>query len=390
MDWMLPLLVLERSGPVSVGVIYALANIDDVIMAFVAGPYADRYGRKPLIVMGSAVYVMGCLMLVASMASDGVLSTVLLWLAVILLYGVTGISVGPRLALVAESVKPDYLGKAFSTLALAGRVARAGGSLVLGLLFTTNRNSAFVVMFVCALIGLLLHLLLRETRAPDTGSPAVALRLNVNAFIRTIRSACSPTVAPLFLIIALTGLGQATTGNYYSPYLCNELSLDEARIGALYSLMMCLQALSLPIAGWFVDKRGFRSALLVSNALGGGLLLLFAFSRSTPLVVAAMLGSASVATFEGVGKQVAMSSLTDPSVRATTFGASESLFNLMFVVGPLLGGLLYSRGSPLPFVLGALLLLFAVIPVTRLEHSSCTTERGTARGGRITSTDGGC
>ncbi len=368
LDWMLPLLILEKGDPMLIGVIFALANADDTVMAFLGGPLADRYGRRPIIMLSTSFYVVGCLVLLVAVVSEGLVAIVLISLAAVLLYGVTGVSAGPYSALLAESVGSRSTGKAFAWLALCGRLARASGSLVLGFLLTANRDLGLLVMLGCASVGLLLHSQLKETlllpRGWDSGASFTA---HAKEFFAGVRCMLPLGLLALLGVIVLTGLGQGLTGNYYPPYLGEQLGLDEAQIGLLYSIMMVLQAVALPFAGSFVDRYGHVAGLVLGNVIPGGLILYFALAQSRVLALAAMLAAAVLGAWGGVALPVAVAKLTSLGTRATIFGVSESVFNLTFVVGPLAGGGLYARNPTFPFILGSVALLSTILLARRLS-----------------------
>jgi len=384
LDWLLPLLLLEKGNPVLLGAAFALANVDDTVMAFIGGPLADRHGRRPVILLSTSSYVLGCLVLLVAVASEGLPAMVLVTLAVILLYGTTGISAGPYSALVAESVGPHTTGRVFSGLALCGRLARAGGSLLLGLILAANRNLGLLIMLGCACVSLLLYFRLKETlltrSGPNTGT---SFTDHLKESLSGIRSMLPLGLLALLGVIVLNGFAHGTTGHFYPPFLSERLGLVDAQIALLYSAMMVIQAVILPFAGWFVDRHGGRAGLMLGNVIPGLMLLVFVMAPSRVLALTAMLAAAVLGAFAGTAQQVATARLTGAGTRATVFGATESVFNLMFVVGPLTGGVLYALRPSLPFVLGSVALLSTALLIRRL-----TSDQGASPGNAMAGASG--
>ena len=365
LDWLLPLVLLEKGNPVLVGVAFALANADDTVMALIGGPLADRHGRRPVILLSTSFYILGCLVLLGAVASEGFIAAALVLLATILLFGATGVSTGAASALVAESAGPHALGKVFSGLAVCGRLARATGSLVLGLVIAADRNLGVLVMLGCACASLFLYSRLKETLPPQVGlEPGTAFTTHLKESLSAIRSILPLGLLALLGVIALNGFAHGATGHYYPLYLVSRLELTEVQIGSLYAVMMVLQSAMLPVAGSFVDRHGDVKGMMLGNIIPGAMLLVFAVAPNRVLALAAMLAAAALGGFAGIAQQVATARLTSPGTRATVFGATESVFNLMFVVGPLAGGFLYALQPSLPFAVGALV-LFSTFPLVR-------------------------
>jgi MFS family permease len=381
LDWLLPLLLLERGDPLLVGAAFALANVDDTVMAFIGGPLGDRHGRKPVILLSTSFYVLGCLVLLAAVSSQGLLAMVLVTLAAVLLYGATGVSAGPYSALVAESVDPHMTGRVFSGLALCGRLARASGSLVLGLVLAVSQNLALLVMLVCAGVSLLLYLRLKETLVRQGGlDTGASFARHLRESLSAIRSMLPLGLLALLGVIALNGFAHGTTGHFYPPFLSERLGLAGTQIALLYSLMMVSQAVVLPLAGWFVDRHGDKAGLMLGNVMPGAMLLVFVMAPYRALALTGMLAAAVLGAFAGIAQQVAIARLTGDGTRATVFGATESVFNLMFVVGPLAGGVLYAFRPSLPFILGAIALLATALLIRGLSSDKVAAPRSATTG----------
>lgn len=366
MGWILPLLLMQKAGPLLVGVSFALANIEDTVLAFIGGPLADRYGRKPLVILSTLIYVLGSLFLLLSLLQHGFLGQALAFLATMCLYGLTGISSGPGSAIVAESVEDKNMGKSFALLTTSSLIAKALGSSILGLVYKENPIAMGFIILALALIATVPCLFLRETLQPTHAREPLPVGTPLQTTIRAIRSLGTNFILVAALVVC-NGLAHGISGNYYAPYLEDVLDIDEAVIGIVYSVMTLLQSILLPLAGWIVDRYGSSAALLLGNVVSGVFVLLFSVSLSSSIAIPAMLVSAGLGVFHGVGYSVTIARLSERSFRATLYGGLEAVWNAMFILGPIIGSALYLARPALTFTVASLLLLLSVVSITRLH-----------------------
>jgi MFS transporter, DHA1 family, tetracycline resistance protein len=164
------------------------------------------------------------------------------------------------------------------------------------------------------------------------------------------------------LIIDVTGLGIIIP---VMPKLILELSegtLSEAASfgGWLVSVYAIMQFICSPIMGGLSDRYGRRPVLLFS-LLGFGLNYLFmAFAPTLGwLFLGRIIAGAMGASFTTAGAYIA--DISTPEKRAQNFGMIGAAFGLGFIIGPVIGGLLGSYGSRVPFMVAAVLTLLNVL-----------------------------
>lgn len=129
------------------------------VFHLVCGPLADRYGRKPILLLGTAVFVIGCLGCAVSTTIDQLLMFRLL-------QGI-GACVGPTLArtVTRDVFGPTRAARALSLIAMLMALAPAIAPMLGGLmLLVLPWNSIFVFLAVyAAAIIVLIHRLLAES-----------------------------------------------------------------------------------------------------------------------------------------------------------------------------------------------------------------------------------
>lgn len=160
------------------------------------------------------------------------------------------------------------------------------------------------------------------------------------------------------LLIDVTGLGIIIP---VLPKLIQELShgsLSEAAAygGWLISVYAIMQFICSPIMGGLSDRFGRRPVLLAS-LFGFGLDYLFlAFAPTLGwLFVGRVIAGIMGASFTTAGAYIA--DISTPEKRAQNFGIIGAAFGLGFIIGPVIGGLLGSYGSRIPFMVAAVLTL---------------------------------
>lgn len=366
LPWLLPILLLQMGGPLFLGAALAVANVDDTVMSFVGGVLADRYGRKPVLVFSRLMYACGTGLLASSMLVGGAFSRGALFAAVVFLYGMTGVSPGPGSAILAESVEPHYVGRTFSLASSFSLLFRSLGSAALGLIYHQSGIAASFVLISLAFVSMVLMLLVEETLRSRTGQTSGLVGHFVGTF-RRIGRLGALSLIPLLLLVVGNGLGHGVVGNFFSPFLKEIHGVSPAVLGGAFAAIPLLQAMLMLPAGWLVDRRGPFLALVIGNVAVGGWVLLLGAVRSVSLAIAAVVVSGCLGAFHGVGYNTAVAKLSEDRMRAALFGSLDTLWNAMFIVGPLVGGTLYGLHPSLTFLVAGSVLLLTLLPIMKLR-----------------------
>jgi len=332
-----PLLVeLAREFHTSVAVVgqlAAAATVTWAIVALLAGPLSDRYGRRPFLLAG--------LMLVGL----GMLGSALSWsygslLAFRLLTGVGLAMIPPNcFATVADVFPPEGRGKAIGWLVSAGGISAALGVAAVAFLLDTGgwRLPFYTVGALALVLWIMLWVWLpRDQRQPGRPLAFLSHYLNVGSS------------AMFWYVLAANSLFQMAFIGVFG-YLA-------AHLIQTYGMTAGETVLPLALAGAGVIARGFiggrvadhrrRLVLFAIASLTGGLLaaLVFIVPVSPWATVALAFGAGSLASVTQAVTPTLLMELAG-GTRATATGLFAVSNQLGYFGGMSLGGLMLTLGG---------------------------------------------
>jgi MFS family permease len=264
---------------VEIGVLFVGVTVASALMSTVIGLLADRWGRKPFLVVvpliaagAGVVYaelrVTALLFVAAALGSFGRGS------------GAGGGTVGPyqpaESALVADSVSGDQRAAAFGRVAFASSVGALVGGLLAEVVRTTPHMSAgeataayrpaFLVAAAMAVLAGLLALLLREPPRPAKRRGERRRRF------RWPRRSW-PALWRFWVTNATNGAGIGLFGPFVSYWLYRRYGAAPGTIGVLFALVNLGSLASVLAAARIARLVGTVRAIVVVRAVGGALLV---------------------------------------------------------------------------------------------------------------------
>jgi MFS family permease len=332
---------LDTGAVGTIGIVSALSPVGEFSTVLLSGAAADRYGRFPVLLAGTALaaVVMG---LVSTSRSPWFLG------GANLLFGVaSGAILASSLAVVADRAEVDHRGLAmgkFDAVNLLGWILGfAVGFAALGTL--ANSQLPFVFLGASGLLAVAFLFAWRTTRGDPEGT--VGRRtIDLGYLVRTaVRRDVLVVTLPWLVIYLLLGtlfvfLGTAATG---AGIPATELA---AVIGIGGSLLLVTQ----PVFGRMADRFG-RFRLMVIGTVGfvgvlAGAGWLATYGLSIPAV--ALLGASALpALAYGPAALAALADLSRALSRATTMAIYTMTISLGMLIGLLASTALYSRlGAP--------------------------------------------
>ena len=365
-EMILPVLPLFVTGVLhasvtSVGVIEGVAECTAAMLRLASGWLSDRIGRrKPFLMFGYGI----------STVAKGAMALAASWPAILALRFADRVGKGlrnpPRDALIADSVEPQYLGRAFGLHRAMDTLGAALGPLVAFAMLQRN-PTAFRDIFGLSAVPALLSIVVLGI---FVRAPRHVARRSTGGFRGEVKALGAPFMR--FLAVdAVFQLGNSSMAFVLLRSRDVGLNAGQVVLGYLgYNLVYAL--LSWPL-GALSDRIGRRPLLLASYALYAGAYALLAFgvTRWAALGALALLGVQS-ALMEGQARSL-IADFVPEDRRATAYGVYYTVVGAALLPASVLAGVLWDRvGAAATFGVDAALaavaaLLFLTVLPSRLE-----------------------
>lgn len=342
-----------------VGWLTAAYGLCQLIAAPGLGVLSDRFGRRPILficMLGSAI---GYLIMGLSGA---------LWLLFLgrIIDGLTGGDISVLFSYVADITEPKDRGKYFGRLGVAAGVGSLIGPAFGGLLATVNYRAPFLAAAGLLLLTLVAgYFLLPESLHKEHRIPSLVVsELNpLKQLVSTLRWANIRWLLLAWFFYALPVSMLQTT---IAVLTKDCLGFNATQVGLVITLVGVVNILFQGVlVGWFLTKLGsIRLALIalvlvVISYLVLGSIALFAVPLF--LIVGIILFAGSKSLVENAVRGL-LSQMVGPDEQGRMSGATQSLQSLGWVVGPLVGGFVYTVWGPFQaYVASAFITLLAIL-----------------------------
>jgi len=347
-----------------VGCLLASTFITQLIVSPRWGSYSDQKGRKAVVV--------GCTLISAvAMLTYGLAGSIWILLLSRILSGFGAANVAVAQALISDMYGPEQRTAALGRIGAALSAGLVVGPSVGGFLAASGGN--LLVGFVAgtaSLIGAVWMLLaLPNPRPKEAKERKKIVGLNLG-LLRDL-----PKLKPLVVIAVVAWLSLATLEGTFARLISHLFRYDQREFGVIFGyesiLGVAVQGLLL---AWIVTK--FRPTNLLRGAYltqGVGLalnpfagLLMPAVAPFVLLIVASTLyaigSSISNPTVNGLCSQLA-----PDSRQGELFGLLQGARSFGFVVGPLVGGVLFDWHPAAPYLLAGAVCVGAAFLVPRID-----------------------
>nr|WP_275940700.1 MFS transporter [Neobacillus terrae] len=349
------------ASPTQLGLLMAVYSLMQLIFAPMWGRVSDRIGRKPVMMIGIAglslsFFMMGMAnhlwMLFAARIIGGLLSSA---------------NMPTTMAYVADITTEENRGKGMGIIGAAVGLGFVFGPAIGGVFSKTSLSLPFYISGFSSLITLVLvFLLLKESSTKES-------RLANSANKASLWTSFSGAISILFIMQLFLSLSMSGLEATFAYFAAKKAGIDTTHLGYIFMIMGLAGAfVQGGLVGRLTKKYGegavIQGGVIISAV--GFLLILLVDSFTTAAVFLTIFGIGN-----GVIRPSVSSLLTKRSTGGygSTTGLLSSFDSLGRIVGPPLGGGLFSLAAGLPYISGAILsviafLLYQVFKVKDTKH----------------------
>jgi multidrug resistance protein len=335
------------ANPTELGLLMSVYSLMQLIFAPIWGQVSDRIGRKPVMMIGIAG-------LAVSFFIQAISTTLWMLFVARIIGGILSSANMPTaMAYVADITTEENRGKGMGVVGAATGLGFVFGPAIGGIFSTISLSTPFYIASVSSFITLfLVFLLLKESKHDRTTSQVKKT---------SIWQAFNRSGSILFFVQLLISLSLSGLEATFAYFGAKEAGLDSTQLGYIFMIMGFGSAIVQGgLVGRLTKKYGDRAVIqggMVVSAIGFGLILL----------VHSFTTAAIYLTIFGLGNGVIRPSVSSLITKTSTAGHGSatgllsSFDSLGRIIGPTLGGWLFSVAFRLPYISGAIITIVALI-----------------------------
>jgi MFS family permease len=346
-----------------IGIILSATLINSVIFTLIASFYADRLGRRKVLIVYSALMsVSGIVFFVTNNYVALIIS------AFIGTINVTGNETGAFLsieqAMLPQTINdPQKRNTIYAIYNMAGTFAMSGGVLLSGLPHVFAQQYGWnQIESIKPLFGLYSIIGLGVLGIYFLISSRVELSRNNNNAPIPLKQTLSPKskeiVGKLSGLFAIDSFaGGFVIQSIVSFWFFTKFGVELTTLSLIFSIAGVLTAFSFLVAAKLADKVGLINTMVFTHIPSNILLILVAFAPTLPLAIAFYLARMALSQMDVPTRQSYIVAVVEENERTAAAGITNISRNIAQSVSPSLAGYILQSLSILsaPFVLGGLL-----------------------------------
>ncbi len=336
------------ASPAELGLLMAVYSVMQLIFAPVWGRISDKIGRKPVMLAG----ITGLAISFFLMAFAG--SLWMLFAARIIGGLLSAANMPTVMAYVADITTPENRSKGMGVIGAAVGLGFVFGPAIGGVFSQNSLSLPFVLAGSSSIVTLILvALLLKESSTKESRKANKEQKAPFHVALRG-------TSGILFFLQFFISLSLAGLEATFAYFAAKRAGLDSTSLGYIFMIMGLAGAF---VQGGLIGK--LTKKFGEGKVIQGGIIV-SAIGFSLILFINSFATAAIFLTIFGIGNGVirpSVSSILTKTVKTghgNVTGLLSSFDSLGRIVGPPLGGLLFSVAAGLPYISGAILSLVAL------------------------------
>lgn len=346
-----------HAGGTAAGYLIAASGLTQFLFSPIAGEWADKYGRKRMIVLGLLLFTLS--QFIFAIAS-------VMWMLYLsrFLGGIGAAMMVPAMmAYVADSTTEDTRGKGLGLLGAAMSLGFVIGPGIGGFLADLGLRAPFYIAALIAAIATVLSVvMLKETLSLERRQAAKNSNVKREGIVKQlISSVKAPYFIYLILVFTLT-FGLVNFEAIFSLYVDNKYAYTTKEI----SIMITVGSLvGVIIQGAFINKLlhrfGENKLINVSFLISAITMVLMLLSGNFWYNMLMILVFFTFTSIMRPAINTMLSKMAGPEEQGFVMGMNNAYMSLGNIFGPALAGILFDVHMNLPYSFGAIILVLSLL-----------------------------
>ena len=337
------------ASPTELGLLMAVYSLMQLLFAPMWGKISDRYGRKPVMLVGIGGLALSFFMMAVSTN---------LWMlyAARIIGGILSAANMPTtMAYAADITTPEDRGKGMGMIGAGIGLGFVFGPAVGGIFSKTSFSLPFYIAGITSVITMLLVLLVLKE------SSTVEDRLKQAQNKESLWKSFSGNLSILFILQLFISLSLSGLEATFAFFAAKKAGMDATQMGYVFMIMGLAGAIVQGgLMGKLTKKYGEGPVIqwgIIISAIGFVLILL----------VNNFTTAAIFLTIFGIGNGIIRPSISSLLTKksdaghGSATGLLSSFDSFGRIVGPPVGGWLFSLAIGLPYIIGSILSIFALV-----------------------------
>ncbi len=339
-----------NAGGTELGLLTASYAVMRLIFGPIWGVLSDRVGRKPILLIGIAGYVV-------TMIWFGLATELWMLFAARVLSGILSSATAPTtMAYIGDSTPEEERGGGMGLLGAAAGIGTIFGPVLGGFLVDSSLATPFFVAAGMALLSLILTaIFLPESLPAEARQVSKTERKLID--LKSWQKAIFSPIGNLLLLTFISTSGLMIFANVFGLYALDKFGFGPEDIGIMMMVLGLVSALTQGILAGPVTKRWGDETVIKFAILGTAFGFIGMFLANSYLTILVSTAFFAMMTALQVPALTSLTSRRATVPQGVAMGLSNSFISLGRIVGPIWGGVALDIHAGLPYLSGAAVML---------------------------------